>query len=137
MKKIIGFNEQGRRARARKIKHSIAKALKMSGHTYRDIAEVLDVSISTVHAIVRHEGPEMERLTGEIIRREGKRHRVLAEYILTKIDDADISKASLKEKVIASAILTDKALLIDKAARKPGQKEAETEQNTEHAPGLN
>ena len=135
MKKVIGFNEQGRRKRARETKRAIAKAMKMTGHTYRDIAEVLDVSISTVNAMIRHDGPELTRLTEEIIKREGKRHRLLSEYILSQISDRDITRASLKEKIIASAILTDKAILIEGMQRQNATKGAETEQNAEQEAG--
>ena len=133
MSKAIGFNERGRRDRARKLKRAIAGSMKMAGHTYREIAEALDYSVSTVHAIVRHEGPIMDQLAEEIIKREGKRHRVLSEYILSRITDGDLAHASLKEKVIASAILTDKAILLDSKLNKPTQTPPKTEQNAEQS----
>jgi len=117
-------------------KRRLARAMSKAGHTYREISEALDVSIGALNYIVRQEGPEFDALAKEIKKRNVARHRMLAEHILSSIDDSDIMRAPLKNKVIAAAILTDKAELIEKnEAGKQPPVAAFSEQNTEQAEG--
>ena len=96
-------------------KRLLIRAMGKAGHTYREISRALDVSVGAVNYIIREEGPECTALADNIRIRNADRHRVLAEHILSSITDLDVSRASLKHKVIAAAILTDKAELLEKA----------------------
>jgi len=95
-------------------KRLVARAMKKAGHSFRQISEALDISVGALNYIVREGGPECDTLAHEIEVRNASRHRILAEHILSSIDDEDIRRAPLKQKVIAAAILTDKAEMIEK-----------------------
>lgn len=105
-------HDQQRRIRVGK--RMLARAMRDSGHSYRQIAQALDISVGAVHYIVREGGPEVDRLAVEIRKRAAHRHHMLAEHILSSIDDRDIYKAPLKQKIIAAAILTDKGLMLER-----------------------
>jgi hypothetical protein len=85
-----------------------------SGRGYREVAEALEISVGSVHNIMKEPDEDLEPFIKQIKVRFAKRHFILEEHILARISDSNIVKASLKDKVLSATILEDKALLIDK-----------------------
>jgi hypothetical protein len=48
------------------------------------------------------------------------KHWLLADHILNRIHIHDVARASLREKALAAAIITDKALMLEKAIKPSG-----------------
>ncbi|MBI4824705.1 MAG: hypothetical protein HY805_10850 [Nitrospirae bacterium] len=96
-----------------KDKRDIAKALLDSGKTYREIADALDISTGTLHNISKESPEKTKGFIKELRQRLSAKHYMLADYILGSINIINLNYASLKDKVIASAILLDKARLFE------------------------
>jgi hypothetical protein len=98
----------------------LARALLKAGRTYRDVAEAIQVSVGTVHNIAKEPYEDIEPLAAEIRRRFSMKYLLLADHVLGKITDMSIAKASLKDRALAAAILTDKAVQLEakKSSRK-------------------
>jgi len=77
------------------------------------IINLLDISIGTVHNIMKEPMEDIEVLVEHIKKRLAAKHYLLSDHILNKITDYNILKASLQQKVLSSAILTDKARLLE------------------------
>jgi len=90
-------------------KKELAVALLHAGKSYREVAEALDISIGSIHKIAKEPMEKIGPLVRELKERFAMRNYLLAEHILGKIDDSDIRKSSLKDKVLAASILADKA----------------------------
>lgn len=96
-------------------KKAAAVELLRAGKTYREVAEALDISIGSVHNIA-NEPPEVTApFVDEIKKRLAHKHYILADHILNNliISPYSIGKASLKDRVLAAAILLDKARQIE------------------------
>jgi hypothetical protein len=94
-------------------KRQMARELLEAGRTYREVAEAMDISIGTLHNIMREPPEATASLVGEIKGRLSAKHYMLADYILNTIEPLNIHNASLRDKVIAAAILVDKARLLE------------------------
>lgn len=94
-------------------KRDLACALMEAGKTYREIAVALDISVGSVHNIVREPTEITGSLVEHIKKRVSTRNYLLSEHILSAICDGDIIQASLMQKVTASAILIEKARLTE------------------------
>ena len=90
-------------------KRVMAKTLIASGRSYREVAEVLDISVGSVHNIMKEAQENIMRILTETRARHAMKCLLLSDHILGRISDYDIANASLREKIIASAILADKA----------------------------
>ncbi len=90
-------------------KRAMAKALLASGRPYREVAEALDISVGSVHNIMKESREDVMRILKETRARHAMKCFLLSDHILGRISDSDIRNASLKEKVVASAMLDDKA----------------------------
>jgi superfamily II DNA/RNA helicase len=88
---------------------ALAKVLVASGKTYREVAEALDMSVGTVHNIMKEKAEDIAPIIKEIRRRFAAKTCALSDHLLNKITNADIENATLIQKVTASAILMDKA----------------------------
>ncbi|MBI4822991.1 MAG: hypothetical protein HY805_02020 [Nitrospirae bacterium] len=103
----------------------IVHALVESGKSYREVASTLGISIGSVHKIMHEPDELIFPLVEQLKKRLSARHYLLSDYILSRISELNMTYASLKDKVIASAILIDKARLIDDSFRGRGIKELE------------
>ena len=123
-------------------KRELARVLLASGRTYREVAEALDISVGSVHNIMKESGERVGPLVASIKKRFAAKQFILADHILSRITDWDIGKASLKEKVLAAAILADKAAQMEQASegQQPAAGLAETallnEQNEQNTPAI-
>lgn len=95
---------------------AVAVALRAAGMPYEKISFVLKVGVGTVHSWVN--SPEMlggrySQLAEKVKSQLSNRQYLLSSSILSNISDEDMKKASLKDKVLSSSILIDKARLID------------------------
>jgi len=93
----------------------LARALLAMGRSYREVAEAMELSVGSVHNIAREPMERIEPVLQEIRRRFAMKHWMLADHILGNIDARDLMYAGLKEKALAAAILTDKAMVLEKA----------------------
>ncbi len=91
-------------------RRAMAKALLATGRSYREVAEALDISVGSVHNIMKESSEDIMRILKETQARHAMKCLLLSDHILGRISDSDINHASLREKVIVSAILSDKAL---------------------------
>ena len=98
-------------------KKELAQALLAAGKSYREVARAMDLSIGSVHNISRESSEDIEPLVAQIRGRFAMKHWLLADHILSRITEGNLLKASLKDKALAAAILTDKALAIEKGIR--------------------
>ncbi len=96
--------------RISKEKRETAKAMLKAGKQVFEVAKALELSRATVYRM-QHEGADedVEALAREIRKNMADRYLLLADTILSGIDDRELNSASLKEKAIAAAIFTDKA----------------------------
>jgi hypothetical protein len=85
------------------------------GRSYREVAEAMELSVGSVHNIAKEPVERIEPVVREIRRRFAMKHWLLSDHILSDIHKRDLLHASLKEKAIASAILTDKAMELERA----------------------
>ncbi len=122
-------------AKIAKEKRAMARALLAEGRPYREVAEALDISVGSVHNIMKESREDIMRISKETRVRLAMKCLLLSDHILCRISDYDISNASLKEKALASAILADKAAKLEKTAAgagaaadggKPGKTAGET-----------
>jgi hypothetical protein len=98
----------------------LARGLLAMGKSYREVAEALELSVGSVHNIAKEPLERVEPMVSEIKRRFAMKHWLLADHILNKIHIHDVARASLKEKALAAAIITDKALMLEKALKATG-----------------
>jgi hypothetical protein len=98
----------------------LARALLAMGRSYREVAEAMELSVGSIHNIAREPVERIEPVVREIRRRFAMKHWMLADHVLNTITRHDLSHASLKEKAIASAILTDKAITLEKTIKSAG-----------------
>jgi hypothetical protein len=95
----------------------LAQALLAAGKSYREVARAMDLSIGSVHNISRESSEDIEPLVAQIRGRLAMKHWLLADHILSRITEGNLIRASLKDKALAAAILTDKAMAIEKGIR--------------------
>lgn len=95
-------------------RRELACALLRAGKSYREVAEALEMGISSVHRISKEPREELAPLIEELKSRFAARYYLIADYILGRISDGSIRDASLKERAIAAAILTDKAIQLER-----------------------
>jgi hypothetical protein len=95
-------------------RRELASALLRAGKSYREVAEALQMGISSVHRISKEPREALAPLVDELKSRFSARYYLLADYILGRISDSSIIDASLKERAIAAAILTDKAMQLER-----------------------
>ena len=95
---------------------AVAIALRSSGMPYEKIAFVLKVGSGSVHAWVNSSsrlGGRYHELAETVKNHLADKQYLLSNTILGSVSDADIERASLKDKILSSSILIDKARLID------------------------
>ena len=114
-------------------KKDLAVSLLRAGKSYREVAEALDISVGSVHNICMEPREGLDPLVAEIKSRLSARYYLLADHVLGWIIDDNLRGASLKEKAIAAAILTDKARMLDTRGRMRAAP-AENEQNEQAPP---
>ena len=107
-------------ARIAEEKRAMAKALVAAGRPYREVAEALGISVGSVHNIMKESREDIMRILKETRARHAMKCFMLSDHILGRISDSDIINASLKDKVIASAILADKAVKFKEKAAPEG-----------------
>ncbi len=112
--------DPGKEAGIAQEKRAMAKALLASGRPYREVAEVLDISVGSVHNIMKESREDIMRILKETRARHAMKCLMLSSHILGRISDSDIVNASLKEKIIASAILADKAVKFEEMTDSTG-----------------
>ena len=95
-------------------KKELARALLETGMSYREVSSALAISVASVHNISREPLEDLAPLVAEIRKRMASKCWLLADHILSKLGNLSIASATLKEKTIAAAILTDKAVLLEK-----------------------
>jgi len=93
---------------------AVAIALKAQGLTHVEIGEILGRSISSISNWIHSSSDLAISSMADGLKKHGgaKRH-LISDAILGKISDTDVEKASLLQKVTASAILTEKARLLE------------------------
>lgn len=96
-----------------KEKRLSARLLLTEGAPYREIASELQISIGSVHNIVKETPENLSPFIKEIKQRAAMKYWLLSDHILSRISELNLTYATLKDKVIASAILMDKARLIE------------------------
>ncbi len=127
MEKVLEKEEKQEQRKWRKIEESkrqMALALLKSGSSYREVAVALDMSVGSVHNIAKEPEREIGPLVEEIKNRLAMKYLLLADHILNRITDWNIKEASLKEKALTAAILTDKALLAGRAGQRGNVEQA-------------
>ena len=95
---------------------AVAVALRSSGMPYEKIAFVLKVGSGSVRAWVNSSsrlGGRYHELAETVKSHLADKQYLLSNTILGSVSDADIERASLKDKVLSSSILIDKARLIE------------------------
>ena len=118
---LIAKREKDRKKEAKIAaeKRAMAASLLASGRPYREVAEALGISVGSVHNIMRESSKDITRLLKETRARIAMKCLLLSDHILGRISDHDIIYASLREKIIASAILADKAAKLEKMTASP------------------
>ncbi|MBI4823665.1 MAG: helix-turn-helix domain-containing protein [Nitrospirae bacterium] len=96
-----------------KEKRLSARLMLLEGRSYREIASELQVSVGSIHNIVKETPENLSPLISEIKKRTAIKYWLLSDHILSRISELNLTYATLKDKVIASAILMDKARLIE------------------------
>ena len=100
-------------------KREQAKAMLRAGKSYRMISNALTMSIGTVHAIAREASQDdLNRMVAEIKRGNVARHLMLADFLMDELADAVRTTTSVKDLAIAAAIMTDKAIILEKLQEK-------------------
>jgi hypothetical protein len=99
-------------------KRSAAQAMLMAGEPVWRVAKATGLSRATVYRIKHEHADEDVQALASTMRREmADRYAMLAGTILMGIEDFEIDQSFLKEKAIAAAIFTDKAILLDRVGR--------------------
>jgi hypothetical protein len=98
-------------------RRELARALLEAGKTYREVAEALDMSVGSVHNVMKEPPERTAPLLSALKSRFAMKHLMISDHILGRISDTDIMQASLRDKVIAAAILADKARLLEGEGR--------------------
>ncbi len=96
----------------------VARALLAVGKSYRQVAEALEISVGTVHNIAREPRGDIEPLVRELKGRMAMKYWLIASHIMATINDRNLRNATLKEKAIAAAIFTDKAVALERLGAK-------------------
>lgn len=113
-------------------KRKTAKAMLKAGKLVYEVAKALELSRATVYRIKHEETDEdVEALAGEIRKEMAGRYLLLADTILRGINDIELDRASLKDKAIAAAIFTDKAVELEKLRKGRGPCPVEKDRCTE------
>ncbi|MDA8174380.1 MAG: hypothetical protein M0018_07310 [Nitrospiraceae bacterium] len=101
---------KNKREKIEEAKRDMARVLLESGRSYREVAGALEISIGSVHNIIKEPHEKTAPLLREIRERSAAKNLLLADHFLNRITDYNVNDASLKDKVICAAILTDKAM---------------------------
>ncbi len=100
-------------------KRDSVQAMLRAGKSYRVIADTVEISIGTVHTIAREASEsDLNRMVHELKRGNIARHLMLADFLMDELADAVKDSTSVKDLAIAAAIMTDKAMLLEKAHEK-------------------
>ena len=100
-------------------KRDSVQAMLRAGKSYRVISDTVEISIGTVHTIAREASEaDLNRMVAELKRGNVARHLMLADFLMDELADAVKSTTSVKDLAIAAAIMTDKAMLLEKAEEK-------------------
>lgn len=118
--------KKSRGQRIEEQRRELARALLKAGRSYREVAAALQMGVASVHRVAQEDPQDIEPLVREIKKRFSMKYYLLANHVLDSIDGSDIRNASLKEKALAAAILTDKAVGLDRLERVEHPSEAET-----------
>lgn len=95
------------------IKYSLAKSLLDDGKTLKQAAEYSGLCVATVHKIKHGVIKLADKVVEGIKAHESRKLAYLGNHILDSINEKDIEKSSLLQKVTASSILIDKRRLLD------------------------
>ena len=96
-----------------------AQAMLRAGKSYRVISDTLTMSIGTVHTIAREASEaDLTRMVAELKRGSIARHLMLADFLMDELADAVKETTSVKDLAIAAAIMTDKAVMLEKLQEK-------------------
>jgi transposase-like protein len=99
-------------------KRKTAKAMLKAGKAVHEVARAMDLSRATVYRLMHEDSDEdVEALAGEIRRGMASRYLLLADTILRGIDDRELNAATLRDKAMAAAIFTDKAVQLETGLR--------------------
>lgn len=100
-------------------KREAVHAMLRAGKSYRMISNTMDISIGSIHSIAREANEaDLNRMVTELKRGNVARHLMLADFLLDELADAVKDSTSVKDLAIAAAIMTDKAMLLEKAEEK-------------------
>jgi len=93
---------------------AVAIALKSQGLTNTMIADILGRSCGSISTWI-HASSDLaiSEVANGIKKHGGAKRHIISDAILGRISDEDVLKASLLQKVTASAILTEKARLLE------------------------
>ncbi len=95
-----------------------ALAMLRAGKTYTEIKSALSISIGSVHNIAKTAGDkDLSEIVREIKRGYTARNLLLAEHLMERIPMYINERTNVKDMAIAAAILTDKALNMEKSDR--------------------
>ncbi len=96
-----------------------AQAMLRAGKSYRVISDTLTMSIGTVHTIAREASEtDLNRMVAELKRGSIARHLMLADFLMDELASAVKDTTSVKDLAIAAAIMTDKAIMLEKMQEK-------------------
>jgi len=104
--------EKRRGKRIHHAKRELARALVGGGMTYQEVADTLEISVGSVHNVLKEPPAAVAPIVREMQARLAHKTFMLADHILSRICDYDLDKARLKEKALAAAILMDKARML-------------------------
>ena len=108
------------------VKFALADAMLKEGRRVKDVASLSGLCIQTVVRIKKGERKIASTWVDAIKKNESAKHTFLSNTILDSINQNDINKASLLQKVTSSSILIDKRRLLD----------GESTQNVNHLASL-
>lgn len=108
--------------RGRKIrqeKRDAVRAMLRAGKSYKVISDTVDISVGAVHSIAREASEvDLTRMVYEIKRGNVARHLMMADFLMGELASAVRTNTSVKDLAIAAAIMTDKAMLLEKLEEK-------------------
>ena len=96
----------------------LALGLLEAGRTYREVAEAMDMSIASVHRILKESPEKISSLVEEVKGRFISKHLLIADSLLNGISGYGVS---LKDRVICAAILIDKAMQMQQSGLFKGE----------------
>ncbi len=100
-------------------KREAVHAMLRAGKSYRVISNTVDISIGSIHSIAREANEaDLNQMVAELKRGNVARHLMLADFLMDELADAVKESTSVKDLAIAAAIMTDKAMLLEKAEEK-------------------